>query len=71
MKSLPMASPFANSAMPSEAMPEGFLGRGTLGERPRAPPVMTVHQLNSQAQFVVRLLVNACLSCPFFSPLNS
>ena len=53
MKSLPLQSPFAASALPSAPAPQGFLGRGTLGERPRAPPLMTTHKLTSQAQFVV------------------
>ena len=51
MQSMPAPSPFA-SGNPPAAPVEGFLGRGPLGEVPSAP-LMTVHQLSSQDQFVV------------------
>ena len=68
MKSMPPQSPFARAALPSAPAPQGFLGRGTLGERPRAPPMMTTHKLTSQAQFVVShdasvTCHNASVSC--------
>ena len=52
MQSMPAPSPFA-SGNSQAAPPEGLLGRGPLGEVPSVPPMMTVHQLSSQDQFVV------------------
>ena len=49
-----MPVPFAEASLSPAGMPESFLGRGQLGERPRAPPLMTMHQLGSHDQFVVR-----------------
>lgn len=53
MNSMPMPVPFAEASLSPAGMPESFLGRGQLGERPRAPPLMTMHQLGSHDQFVV------------------
>lgn len=55
---MPAASPFA-IGNPQAQPPEGLLGRGPLGELPSVPPVMTVHQLSIQDQFVV----SSCLYC--------
>ena len=50
---MPAASPLgAENALSSEP-PEGLLGRGSLGEGPSVPPLMSVHQLSSQDQFLV------------------
>ena len=49
-----MPVPFAEASLSPVEMPESFLGRGQLGERPSAPPLMTMHQLGSHDQFVVR-----------------
>ncbi len=49
-----MPVPFAEASLSPAEMPESFLGRGQLGERPSAPPLMTMHQLGSHDQFVVR-----------------
>ncbi|KAA6418503.1 MAG: DNA-binding phosphatase 1 [Trebouxia sp. A1-2] len=53
MNSMPMPVPFAEASLSPSEMPESFLGRGQLGERPRAPALMTMHQLGSHDQFVV------------------
>lgn len=53
MNSMPMPVPFAEASLSPAEMPESFLGRGQLGERPSAPPLMTMHQLGSHDQFVV------------------
>ena len=53
MHSMPAPSPFATHNPPPAGPPEGLLGRGPLGELTQAPPVMSVHQLTSQDQFVV------------------
>ena len=77
MNSMPMPVPFAEASLSPAGMPESFLGRGQLGERPRAPPLMTMHQLGSHYQFVVRScsstsaiidcdLLYCVLSCLFY-----
>lgn len=60
MQSMPMPTPFATASLPSADTPQGFLGRGLLGERPSIPPLLTMHQLGSQDRFVVRLVLQ-CL----------
>ncbi len=62
MTSMPMPMPFAEASLSPLEMPERFLGRGQLGERPSAPPLMTMHQLGSHDQFVVR---PCCATCAF------
>ncbi|DBA83614.1 hypothetical protein WJX77_004133 [Trebouxia sp. C0004] len=53
LNSMPMPVPFAEASPSSLEMPESFLGRGQLGERPSTLPLMTMHQLGSHDQFVV------------------
>lgn len=53
MNSMPMPMPFAGASLSPAEMLESFLGRGQLGERPSAPPLMTMHQLGHHDQFVV------------------
>lgn len=60
MNSMPMPVPFAEASLSPSEMPESFLGRGQLGERPRAPALMTMHQLGSHDQFVVRSCSSTC-----------
>ena len=62
MNSMPMPVPFAGASLSASEMPESFLGRGQLGERPSAPPLMTMHQLSSHDQFLVR---PCCATCAF------
>lgn len=53
MHSMPAASPFGADNPVSPELPEGLLGRGPLGESFSAPPLLSVHQLSSQDQFLV------------------
>jgi len=62
MNSMSMPVPFAGARLSASEMPESFLGRGQLGERPSAPPLMTMHQLSSHDQFVVRSCCATCAS---------
>ena len=51
MQSMP--SLIATAPPAPAGAPEGLLGRDPLGEQSHATPVMSVHQLGSQDQFVV------------------